>query len=145
MVSPRKLLCDRINVTEPEIEWGCAAVGRAGNVSIDVDEAVSGPERWELSIDFSRFSLRFAIPAPSMVAQFRDFLASHLNQPTSGNLALGTLGDSIVSIIKDDEFGDRFFLCVSACNGAVRYTLTGGEVPDFIGALTQANSDIDDE
>lgn len=129
-------------MTEPE--WGCAAVGRSGDVGIEVDEAISGSECWQLSIDCPRFYLRFAIPQPSAVAGLCDFLAQHLDHPTGGELSLGTFGDSSVSIVKDDEFGDRFFLCVSACDGSVRHTLTGDEVPDFIVALTQASAALSD-
>ena len=117
----------------------------AGDISIDVNEAISGPDRWELLIDLPRFYLRFAIPAPSTVAHLRGFLACHLNQATTGDLALGTFGDSSVSIIKDDEFGDRFFLSAAARDGVVRHVSTDDDVRDFITALTQAMLDIDDD
>ena len=126
-----------------DTNWGCAAVGRSGDVSIDVDEAISAPDRWQIEIELSRFCLRFAIPTPSVVTQLCDFLECHLNQTTTDELRLGTLSNADVCIIKDDEFVDRFFLRVSADDGAVHHTLTGDVVSNLIAALKQAKSDLD--
>ena len=124
-------------------EWGCVAIGRSGDVAIDVDQALSGPERWEMQIDLPRFHLRFAIPAPTVVAQFGDFLQCHLSRPTTGELPLGTLANANVAVVKDDEFLDRFFLRVLAHDGGVWHTLSSDEVSHSIAALEQANSDLE--
>ncbi len=128
---------------ECETNWGLAAIGRCADVSIDVDEAVSGPERWQMSIDLPQFQFRFTIPAPAIVGGFCDFLQQQLNHKTTGELPLGTLGNADVSIIKDDEFMDRFFLLAAADGGAVRHTLTGDVVINLIVALRQVASDLD--
>src|SRR5436190_195672 len=41
--------------------WGAAAVGKAGQFTIEVDEALSGPPCWQVSLDSPVvfFSLRF--------------------------------------------------------------------------------------
>ena len=123
--------------------WGCAAVGRCGDASIDLDEAISVPDRWELTIELSRFYLRFAVPGPSVVTQLRKFLDRYVNQTTSGELSLGTLGSANVVIVKDDECLDRFWLRVLADDGAVDQTLLGDVVSDLIGAVQQAEADLD--
>ena len=124
------------------IQWGCAAVGRSGDVSIDVEEAIAGPARWQISIDVPQFLIHFDIPTPSIVASFVGFLDRHQKRATSGELLLGSLGGGEVSIVKDDEFNDRFWLRVSANDGGVWYTLTGEEVDDWIAALREAAADL---
>ena len=100
-------------------------------------------DRWELTIEMSRFYLRFAVPGPSVVTQLRKFLDSYLNQPTSGELPLGTLGSANVVIVKDDECLDRFWLRVLADNGAVDQTILDDVVLDLISAVQQAEEDLE--
>ena len=123
--------------------WGCAAVGRRGCAAIDVDEALTGPVRWQMSVDLPGFHLRFAISGAVAVARLCEFLERRRNPTTSDELEVGTIGRCVVSIIKDDEFVDRFYLSVADEAGVVQQTLGEDEVADLIGALRQATDDLD--
>jgi hypothetical protein len=93
-------------------------------------------------IDHPQLHLRFAIAGPQVVGDFLAFLQRHWNQSSHGELALGTIGNANVFVIKDDEFGDRFFLCAVSADGAVRYTLKPDEIKDYVGALESAMEDL---
>ncbi|MCP3957760.1 MAG: hypothetical protein GY719_07895 [bacterium] len=127
-----------------ETEWGLAAVGQSGAVQVDVDESCSEPARWELSIDQPQIYLRFEIPGPHVVGELLAFLQRHWGQSSADELRLGAIGDAKVSIIKDDEFADRFFLCVASENGALQYSLRSEEVESYIAALRSAKEDLSD-
>ena len=111
-------------------------------VSIDIDEPTDDSDAWEMILDHPNFYLRFRISGPQIVHDFLAFIRTNMNSPTHGEIKLGTLGSAEVSIIKDDEFPDRLFLCVLADGGAVRYTLNVSELADYIRGLTRAAVDL---
>jgi len=133
---------DPKDMTERETEWGLVALGRSGDVAVDVDEAISGPDRWELTVEFARWELRFEIPTPTIIKEFRDYLQS----PRMGNseLLLGAIGTSSVTIVRDNCCDDRFFLIVSSIDGMIRFTLDDNDTHELISALTQAVDELDD-
>jgi len=102
---------------------------------LTIQTGISGPTRWELTLQLPLWSLRFAIPTSGIVATFHDFLA---HDTSGGTLPLGTIGDSNVSIIRDDEFTDRFFITFTASDGAMHYALDTEHRTDLISALRQA-------
>ena len=129
------------NMTETESSWGCAAVGRSGSVSVDVNETTSGPTRWELDLDFPQFQLRFAIPTPDTVTELHDFLATG----NADELTVGAISTLRLKIVRDNEFDDRFFLMMtSADDGALHWTLSGTNLTDLIAALADAVPELSD-
>lgn len=111
---------------------------RPGIVSVDADEPTADSDKWGMEIDHPDLYLRFEIDGPQVVHDFLAFMRRNLNTSAYAELELGTLRSATVSIIKDDEFPNRFFLCVFADDGAVRYTLNVDELGDYIGGLTRA-------
>lgn len=113
---------------------------RIGIVSVDIDTPTVESDNWEMVIEHPHIYLRFEIDGPQIVHGFLAFLRKHLNSSEFAELRLGTFGfgSASVSIIKDDEFPNRFFLCVLSGDGAVRYTLNVNELGDYIGALLRA-------
>ena len=111
---------------------------RVGIVSVDVDEPTGDSDRCEMTIDHPGIYLRFMIDGPQSVHDFLAFLRGHLNKREYAELKLGAAGTAVVSIIKDDEFPNRYFLCVLSDDGAVRYTLNVYEPGDCIGGLMRA-------
>jgi hypothetical protein len=97
-------------MTETEPVWGLAAVGRSGSVSVDVYETTTGKTRWELNLGFPQFQLRFTIPSPDAVSKFHNFLAAG----DSDQLVIGVIASGLLTIIRDSEFDDRFFLMTTA-------------------------------
>ena len=127
-------------MTETEPSWGCAAVGRSGSVSVDVNETTSGPTRWELNLEFPQFQLQFAILTPDVVTKFHNFLASG----SADELTVGAISSSRLNVVRDNEFDDRFFLMTSADDGALHWTLSDKNLTDLIAALADAVSDLND-
>lgn len=111
---------------------------KIGIVSVDIDEPTANSDKWEMAIDHPHVYLRFKIHGPQIVHDFLAFLRGNLNKSEYSELRLGALGSAAVSIIKDDEFPNRFFLCVLSDDGAVRYTLNVNELGDYIGGVMRA-------
>jgi hypothetical protein len=116
--------------------WGLAALGNSGQICVDVDEATSGPERWQLTLDCPNWHLRFDIIGPQAVTHWLAFLNAHDGMIETATLSLGTFLGSPVVIIKDDEFADRFFLVVGGEQTA-HFTFTAEGVQDLKTALKQ--------
>ncbi|MDF1744893.1 MAG: hypothetical protein P1V19_14450 [Gimesia sp.] len=115
---------------------------QTGIVSIEIDEPTADSDKWEMSINHPHIYLRCEIYGPQIVHDFLAFMRSNLNKSEYTELKLGTLGSAVVSIIKDDEFPNRFFLCILSDSGTVRYTLNVNELGDYIGGLMQATDDL---
>lgn len=115
---------------------------QTGTVSIKIDEPTVESDKWEMSIDHPQIYLRYKIDGPQIVHDFLLFMRSNLDKSKYTELKLGTLGSAVVSIIKDDEFPNRFFLCILSDDGTVRYTLNVNELGAYIGALMQATDDL---
>ncbi len=127
-------------MTETQPNWGCAAVGRSGGVSVDANQTTLGETRWELDLGFPEFRLRFAIPSPDTVSRLHDFLATG----DADELVIGMIASAPLTIIRDNEFDDRFFLMTSAADGALHWTIAGATLSDLIAALADAVSDLND-
>lgn len=111
-------------------------------VSIDVEGPTDDSDVWEMTFDHPSFYLRFRISGPQIVHDLLVFIRTNMNSRPHNELKLGTLGVAEVSIIKDDEFPNRFFVCVLASDGAVRYTLNSNELVDYIRGLTRAADEL---
>lgn len=122
--------------------WSLAACGVCGQITIDVDEALSGPERWQLTIECSTWYFRFDISGVQAVADWLAFLQEHHGKMQGAERSIGTFLRRKVWIIKDDEFPDRFFLSVRAVQ-MVSFTLVDPEVQDLIEALSRALEDVE--
>lgn len=122
--------------------WGVAACGSRGKISVEVDEALSGRERWQLTIECPTWCFRFEISGVQAVADWLAFLQEHHGKMQWAERSIGTFLRRKVWIIKDDEFPDRFFLNVRAAQ-MVSFTLVDPEVQDLIEALSQALKDLE--
>ena len=127
---------------DTETDWGCAAVGQSGGITISVDEALSDPERWELTVDYPCCYFRFAIAGPHVIAEFLAFLQREWNG-SHAELTLGKVGDATISIVEDDAFVDRFFVRASAADGTICHTFKSEEVDHCLAALKTAKADLD--
>jgi hypothetical protein len=130
--------------TEPAT-YGLLANGTSGSWTIEVDGSAADPERLFLGIDGPLTSFSFEIPAISTIDHILRFLRPDppSQASTSSRFVLG--GDSYlpVSLIRDDEFDDRFFLIVGpADKPAVRYTISGSDLNCLVTALEQVRDDL---
>ena len=135
--------------------YGLLANGVSGAWSIDVDETMSGPDRWFLRIEGPAAYFSFEIPSLDIVERLGEFLAARPAQngrptgPDSGSdweLTIGTDPRTPVHLLRDDEFVDRFFLLVGGTDAwCVRYTLVAEDVKCLVTALSQVREDLPTE
>lgn len=122
--------------------WSLARCGSRGKISVEIDKALSGPERWQLTVECPTWYFRFEISGVQAVAGWLAFLQEHHGETQWAEQSIGTFLRRKVWIIKDDEYPDRFFLSVRAAQ-MVSFTLVDPEVQDLIEALSQALADVE--
>lgn len=127
--------------------FGLLANGSCGPWEIAIDEDTTAADRWCAHIEGPNATFYFEIPALEIVDQMARFLersAGAVEQ--NGSLVLGKDHQIPITLIRDDEYGDRFFLVVgSTSNPIVRFVLAGTDVVNLVGALRQVKADLDDE
>src|SRR2546430_155443 len=93
--------------------FGLLASGSSGAWEIDIDEALSGPERWRAQIEGPSLTLDFEIPSLDVVDKMVRLLAtpsakskrtSNGAPGPSGTLVLGGNDHTPVRLLKDDEY-----------------------------------------
>ena len=131
-------------------EVGLLAFGSSGPWEVAIDETLARPARHFAQIEGPSVYLYFEIPSVELVDQVIDFLAVHRNPradsaTTSETLCVVKNANAQVSLIRDDEFDDRFFLAVQATSGPlVRLTLTTDDLHHIANALRCTKEDLDD-
>lgn len=113
--------------------WGSAAVATSGGLTVEVDESLSGPERWQVVFEAPHLYLILTLRTAQQLKEIRDFLGGMC--PGAEELKLATVGRS-VSFLRDDEFTDRVFVRIAAPGHSVRLTLTAAETGHIIAALS---------
>jgi hypothetical protein len=131
-------------------EVGLLAFGSSGPWEVAIDETLTGPARHFAQIEGPSLYLYFEIPSVELVDEAIAFLAVQRNSPTNPVLKDGTLSvvknaDARVSLIRDDEFGDRYFLVIQAKSGPlIRLTVTDDDLRHLVEALHSAKEDLED-
>jgi len=132
-----------------ELNLGLAACGRDGDWAIDIDESISGAQKWFLQIEGRSVYLDFPIRSPRVIEKMLDFLtAQQAEKPGSSQnarMAIGKDKDEPVVLLRDDEFTDRFFFLVRTRAGLVfRFTIGGPDLISLVNALRQAKEVLDE-
>jgi hypothetical protein len=125
----------------PKQHWGLLALGRSGQIEIDVDQTCVGKEMFTLEISSRSWSLRCQIRQPEVIRVMASFLA----EGKRDTMTIGTLGGMPVLLRRDREFADRFFIVVASGGHGDRlqFTVAGdSEVSDLSTALLQAAADL---
>lgn len=115
--------------------WGLIALSRHGDLKIDIDERLDGSGYWELDLQSRRWSVRFGIAGKRGVRALSRFVSRYAGQTVFAKHRIGAFRHSIVGLIKDEEFADRFFLTIDAENWHTRITLVGRQAHSFRNAL----------
>jgi len=136
-------------------QFGLLANGSSGEWEIAIDESTSGAERWYAQIDGPAVVFYFEIPSVDIVGKLLRFLtprpeATKLSPTNSeerdGSLVLGKDKKSPITLLKDDEYPERFFLVVGPADSPiVRFTIAGRNVRKLTDALRQVQEDLEDE
>jgi hypothetical protein len=125
---------------------GLLAIGSAGGWEISIDEVLSGPDRWYAEIEGPAVTLSFEVPSPDIVEKAIQFFAeSSASPPGPGtSLVLGSDPLSPITLVRDDEYSDRFFLVVGPQDSpAVRLVIAGADLAHLVAALHQVKEDLD--
>jgi hypothetical protein len=123
--------------------FGLAASGRGGRFSVEVLSRPAGG--WSLSVQSPAWCVEFEVASPGTVGELAAFLRSHAGRAEFAELVIGMLGGLTVRMVKDDEFGDRFFLRAAGGGWLVEFTLAGGIEGDFAQAVAEAAAEFDAE
>lgn len=126
---------------QTETRWGAAAVARSGDLTIEVDEALNGPDAWQVSIESPRLFVSFSLERIEQLQQALWFLKREGGCAECEELSVGVQQWHPVKIIRDDEIGGRVFLRLTAPAHDVRLTFDANAVAQ----LTSALSDVVDQ
>lgn len=119
--------------------FGLVAVGTSGGWSVEIDQSNDDSMVWYLQIESRMIDIRFPICGPQACEQLRDFTSAKSGSPPTDELSLG----GTVTVLRDDEYADRFFLLVGYDDVAlVRICIAGEELKCFREALDQVHSDL---
>jgi hypothetical protein len=118
---------------------GLLACGSSGPWQIDIDESSSG-ENWWMQIEGPSVYFYFELPSLDIVGKIAEFLESK-----SGNtLVIGKSTTTPISLVKDDEYDDRFFLVIDSCDSMrVRFVIAGNDIVNYFESLKQVLEDLD--
>lgn len=122
-----------------------AGTGSHGGWTIDIDETASGEQKWFAQIQGPSIDLTIPIESPLVVKNLIGFLTCSTSVESSCEFAIGKSGEESVSVLRDDEFSDRYFLLVETRSGLVmRCCLSGTVLNSLVTALKQAQNDLDE-
>jgi hypothetical protein len=131
------------------------ANGSSGPWEIAIDETTSGADRFYAQIEGPSVTFYFEIPSLDIPGKMARFLEPH-QAPTkessmgplegSGSLVIGKDKKTPITLVKDDEYDDRFFLLVGPVDSpTVRFVIAGMDVAKIADALRQVQQDLDDD
>jgi hypothetical protein len=140
----------RITKKPKQASIGLLAIGTSGPWEVSIDETTSRPVRWFVGLEGPSLSFHFEISALQVVGRMLHFLAadrkaSRLNGKGARGARLVLNSESLmtVTIIKDDEYSDRFFLVAGGVKSpALRLTFAGKDAGHFIEALRQIEEEL---
>ncbi|MGH7138486.1 MAG: hypothetical protein ACREHD_22270 [Pirellulales bacterium] len=133
-------------------EFGLVANGSEGSWDVDVDESLSGEQRWYLQIDGPAMYLDCEIEHPRVVEAILRFLSAHTGNngdaslPAScgdSELEVARKGENRVALVWDTRANDRCAVLISGpTEFCARFILERGDLQDLIGALRQVHDEL---
>ena len=111
------------------VRWGSVAVASAGVLTVECDEALSGPPTWQVTIESPAASFAFRIRDRATLEQVQSFLAA----PRVGSEI--KLGRS-ARLVADDELPGRIFVWLGTASARVRLALSETDARQVAQALT---------
>lgn len=142
--------------------FGLLANGSCGQWEVAIDESTSGADRWFAQIEGPSVSFYFEIPSASIIGtmlQFFEVRPAATKQPPPGSgelngsldtgkdmLVIGKDKKNPITLVRDDEYPDRFFLLIGVMDSPiVRFVMAGTDAMEIAEALRQVKEDLDDE
>jgi hypothetical protein len=125
------------------VSMGLAAIGSDLGWEIALDESSSPTaEEWVAQIEGPSMYLSFRVQSPCIIKEMVGFLV-HADR-TREELLLGKTKKESVTLARDDESDDRYFLIVQTESSVTRVTFAGDDLKCLTNALRQASEDIAD-
>jgi hypothetical protein len=121
--------------------WGAAAVARSGDLTIELDEALDGPDAWRLRVESPRLYLSFGLDTLGSLRLALSFLRRDPECAECEELALGPQPSQSLKIFRDDEDKGRYFFLFAGAEHLARITID----PDSARHLTTALEDLIDQ
>ena len=124
--------------------YGAIAVGSTPDFDVEIDEALDESNDIEMTINTRGWSFRFALGAREDARRMFLFLREHTGRLVFSETVVGSFHGAPVLLVKDNEFGDRFWLR-ALCGGdqMVEFVLSGDHLSEFVDALRQAVEDLE--
>jgi hypothetical protein len=134
---------------EDNLDVGLLANGSARSWEVSIDETIMGPNRWFAQIEGPLAYLYCEIPSLEIIGKTVQFLTAPQTaawSQTTGTLTIGAQGRTSISLVRDDEHPDRFFLVVgSKASPTLRLAIAGTDLAAIVEALRQVEADLKDE
>jgi hypothetical protein len=150
-------LTEQHNSENEACSWGLSAFGRAGQVNIELLEALPPAlESWELQISAGSMTFGMQIASPDMLSQMLEFMKANYGQirmhkaraneyrgipegtPMFSMVAqidLSPSGSCQVHLSKDGELPDRFIFSLASPEHRISFDLHDPQVAELIAAL----------
>lgn len=113
--------------------WTLIAVGRAGQVCVEV---LDGADGYDLSVDAPGWAFDFRLPDGG-VAVMAAFLHAHAGRAEFAECVAGSFLGHPVRLVQDDEFAHRLWLRVGSGGQLAEFALVGEAAGWFAAAVTE--------
>jgi hypothetical protein len=128
----------------PPGKYNAVAAGSTREFDVEIDEASDEANNIQMAINARGWSFRFALSAREDVRRMLSFLHEHTGHLAFAEVPVGSFHGVPVLLVKDDEFGDRFWLR-ALCGGGhmVEFVLAGDHLAEFMDAVRQTVEDLE--
>lgn len=131
------------------LDIGLVAGARVRSWSIEIDQTVSGDERWFAQIEGPAAYLYFEIASVAAIEQPARLFAERVAGKDSTrasqamSIELGSFAGRPVSLLFDDEFADRCFFHIADDGvSTIRFSVAGTDFVDLAAAIQQVAGEL---
>ena len=131
-----------------EVGWGLAAGAGSGKTFVDVTQSGGKVEKWQLLLQFPSIQMWMEIQNSNVVVELSDFFKKTYGSQITQGMTLGFYFGLPVTVVKDAEFADRYFIWVEGkdiYDGRSDYlqiALYGERTTDFMASLAKVVDDL---
>jgi len=130
-----------MNTPPHSTTYGLAAIGRSGDVKVEIHEALDDTGRWEVAIGTRHAEIRYRTAGPESIRELHAFL--HENGTAWGDAPVGTLFGNPVVLVRDHPPAVRYwFKTMKHEEGYFAVVFSDSSVVDLRRAMTQAIDDL---
>jgi|SRR6516164_2740645 hypothetical protein len=129
-------------MSENANKWGSAALGRHGNIEIDLDQPVADDGPWRLQISGRDWQFAFDVPGAKSARELSAFVKQHAGRNVFAEHRTGSFQAADVVVVKDSELEDRFWLRIRGEGQLAEITIHGQDAAAFQKALEDLVSDL---